>query len=262
MKPPNIIKAFNKQNMVTILTVCLNSENTIEDSIKSVLAQTYRNLEYIIIDGGSKDGTLDLIQKYKHGIAKIISEKDEGIYDAMNKGIKYSSGEIIYFLNSDDRLLDKNVINDAVIEFEKNKNISLLYGNVISKNKTTSDQVIWKFKHINSRTLIHGSLCHQSVFAKRYLFNEVGLFNKKFVISGDYEWLLKVFYNKSYKTKYFDRFIAYYNTTGFHTQHQSLNVQERNKLIDHYCKKWEYSIGHFLYRIWRKINGVLGYNFE
>lgn len=108
---------------VSIITVCYNSEEYIEEAVKSVLFQTYQNIEYIIIDGKSTDGKLNIINKYKDRISKIMSEKDEGIYDAMNKGAQVATGDIIYFLNSDDRLIDKDVIMDAAKKFEENNKV-------------------------------------------------------------------------------------------------------------------------------------------
>src|ERR1700733_2398323 len=98
---------------ITIITVCYNACHCIEKTIKSVINQTYPNIEYIIIDGASTDGTLEVINKYKNHVQKLISEKDNGIYDAMNKGVRHCSGEIIYFLNADDRLYSPDTVKDV-----------------------------------------------------------------------------------------------------------------------------------------------------
>ena len=114
---------------VSIITVAYNSFDTIEDTMISVLNQTHSNLEYVIVDGGSSDGTLDLIRKYEHRIGPWVSEKDGGIYFAMNKGIDMSSGEIIGILNSDDVYADNKVLEDVVSVFQ-NTNADIVYANL------------------------------------------------------------------------------------------------------------------------------------
>ncbi|MFT4304483.1 MAG: glycosyltransferase, partial [Candidatus Woesearchaeota archaeon] len=115
---------------ISIITVCYNSSNTIEKTIKSVINQKNKNFEYIIIDGESSDDTLKIINKYKKFINKIISEKDNGIFEAMNKGIDFAKGDIIYFLNSDDFLLNNNIINKIQKIFEKNQ-LDAVFGGVL-----------------------------------------------------------------------------------------------------------------------------------
>src|SRR3989338_3125818 len=107
--------------LVSIVTVCLNSKEYLEGAIKSVSEQTYPNIEYLVIDGGSTDGSVEIFNKYKDRINKLIIEKDNGIFDAMNKGIRAASGNIIYFLNSDDKFYDNNVVENAIEVFVKNK---------------------------------------------------------------------------------------------------------------------------------------------
>src|SRR5690554_4083025 len=111
----------------SIITVCKNSEATIENTILSVISQSYCDFEYIIVDGVSTDKTLDIVNKYRGSIAKIISEPDSGLYDAMNKGINAASGDYLFFLNSDDKFIDDNVLEKTYIKAKNNK-AELLYG--------------------------------------------------------------------------------------------------------------------------------------
>ena len=128
------------QTKISIITVCFNASQTIEATIKSVVGQTYSNIEYIIVDGLSTDNTLKIVGKYKHRIAKIVSEKDKGLYDAMNKGVKMAKGQIVYFLNADDVLVDKNIIREIMEEFEKDSKLDLVFGEIYffypKENKT------------------------------------------------------------------------------------------------------------------------------
>src|SRR5574338_486367 len=116
--------------LISIITVCYNSVKTIEETIQSVLAQDYPAIEYIIVDGGSKDGTLDVIYQYKHKISQIISEPDNGIYDAMNKGIHLAKGDVVGLLNADDIYANNKVIS-AIMQVMSDPNIEACYGDLI-----------------------------------------------------------------------------------------------------------------------------------
>ena len=180
-----------EKNKITIITVVKNSSNTIEKTIKSVLDQAYENLEYIIIDGKSNDGTLSKIEKYKNNISAIISEKDSGIWDAMNKGIKLSKGDIIGFLNSGDIYFPGtlNLVNDY---FLKN-NLDFLFGTV-EKYKLMHGynpwKVSWSFGFYTSHSI--------GFFIKRERHLEVGLYNEKF-LSADLDFFYKMI--KTFKLK-------------------------------------------------------------
>lgn len=242
---------------VSIITVCYNAQDFIENAIRSVLAQDYKKIEHIIVDGESTDGTMDIIYKYRYYIDRIISEKDRGIYDAMNKGIKASSGDIIYFLNADDRFYNIRVISDVVEQFVQNQDISLLYGNVVYVSNNNKTETIKRFAKISRRTIIHEDLCHQSVFAKRSLFEKIGLFNLQYKICADYDWLLKVFLKSKYPVFYFDRIIAYFYYGGRHFQWEDEQKKERLKVKLKYWPSWKYYILNFIYRGRRKIKKIL-----
>lgn len=180
---------------VTIITICYNSEKTIEKTIISVLEQNYSNLEYIIIDGNSKDNTVKIIKKYGSHISYFLSEDDEGIYDAMNKGIKKSTGEWVFFLNSGDYFYNKDVLNNIFNEKEK-KDFIVLMGNVQYES----------LKHFNSNLnkwiFFKNTLHHQGAFYNRKIFKDF-LYNNKYKILGDYDLNIYIFlkYNKKYFRK-------------------------------------------------------------
>ena len=198
---------------VSVITVCLNSENFIERTIKSVLNQNYNNLEYIIIDGKSTDKTIDIIKKYEiqfNGKMIWLSEKDEGIYDAMNKGLQISMGDYLFFLNAGDYFLEKDIIS-RVVKIALNKDADFIYGQVkIGENKIRSNKINSEFN------LIFQTICHQGIFAHRKCFINNN-FNKKYRWLADYQWVIKCFRNKGIKKIYTDNLISYFdpsNNTG------------------------------------------------
>jgi glycosyltransferase involved in cell wall biosynthesis len=135
---------------VSIVTICLNSEKTIEDTIRSVVSQTYPEIEYVVVDGGSKDGTLDIIDKYQKRIDKFVSEPDKGMYDAMNKGLNVASGEIIGFLNSDDLYASADVI-DKIVSTIKEKGVKICWGDIVYFRSSQPNKVFrfWKRRKLS-----------------------------------------------------------------------------------------------------------------
>lgn len=119
---------MNKGPKISIITACYNSEQTIEQTIQSVLGQTYENIEYIIIDGASTDRTMEVVEKYRDKIDKIVSEPDEGIYDAFNKGVSKSTGTIVHFLNAGDYYLDNGVLETILERFKKDSTLDYVHG--------------------------------------------------------------------------------------------------------------------------------------
>ena len=148
---------------VTVVTAVLNDAGHIEQTILSVISQTDIEIEYIIVDGGSKDGTLELIGKYKDKISLLISEPDRGVYDAMNKGIKYSTGDFVYFLNSGDVLLNPSILSKIKLEELKERN-AIIYGNVVVAYGNI--EALEKPRpFFNSKMKFKGiGICHQSMF--------------------------------------------------------------------------------------------------
>lgn len=173
-------KLISTNPLLTIVTVVLNKEDLIESTILSVLNQSYSNIEYIVIDGGSKDGTTEVINKYKENITHIISEKDGGIYHAMNKGINLAKGSWINFMNAGDKFTNNNVLSK--LPFSTCSNNSILYG-----NRSHIGKAIYPYK---SRILKFGEImaCHQSMFFNMNpIFKKSVLYDTKFLIYADYE---------------------------------------------------------------------------
>ncbi|MBI4707263.1 MAG: glycosyltransferase [Candidatus Omnitrophica bacterium] len=216
---------------VSIITVCYNAANCIEEAIKSVLAQSYKKIEYIIVDGQSTDGTMDIIDKYRDRISTVISERDNGIWDAMNKGIRTAQGDIIYFLNSDDRLYDNDVINDVIKEIDADPEAGLFYGKVRFVNVPRElEPYINEVRHIETKNdFLSQGICHQSIFTKKWVFDKAGCFNTKYLYA-DFDWLLSV-YDSSVKMKLMDRYICFYYYMGFSFKNANDKVMERAEII-------------------------------
>jgi glycosyltransferase involved in cell wall biosynthesis len=205
---------------ISIITVCYNSGDWIKQSIESVLNQDYKNIEYIIVDGDSQDQTKEIIASYGDRITKFISEPDHGIYNAMNKGIKLAQGDYIYFLGSDDYLIDSQVISDVVNFIKQNPEFEFVYGNIEVRSSTQASYIHKPSKpEYALEELICGCLPHQASFAHSSLFDDskVGLFSEHYKTASDYEWFVKmaVFQSeKEQKIGYYDRVIASYNADG------------------------------------------------
>lgn len=225
---------------VSIITVCLNSEKTIEITIKSVIDQTYPNIEYIIIDGGSTDKTVDVIKKYENRIAKWISEPDNGIYDAMNEGIVHSTGDILYFLNAGDYLYNNRIIEKIVDRFADDS-IVAVYGNVEVVNDHKKKNIIRGCK-VTHNNLLYRRLCHQALFVRRFLFDEVGLFSPSFKLSADHEFIVKSIKKYPDDFLYINEIIAKYSDGGM-----SCKMMEKTKIEDLKIISSNYNIVQFLF---------------
>ena len=177
---------------ISIITVSYNSETTIEETICSVINQDYHNIEYIIIDGASKDETLNIIKSYKSKIDILISEKDHGIYDAMNKGIKASKGDIIGILNSDDTYTDGKVLSKIVRHFNENRLAKGVYADLFYMKKDKIYRV-WKTGYLNQNSISKGKIIpHPTLFLRKDVYTFYKGFETKNVIGADYRLLLKI----------------------------------------------------------------------
>ena len=184
---------------ISIITVCFNSANTIEDTIRSVLSQDYKNIEYIIIDGASTDGTVELVKSYGDKINRFVSEPDKGLYDALNKGINIATGEVIGFVNADDLLAGVNVISDIAREFDKT-GVGGLYGDLEYVAKDDIARVIryWRSGDFKYSSLRAGWMPpHPTLYLKRSIYQRArlddgGYFDTSFKIAADYDFMMRV----------------------------------------------------------------------
>ena len=175
---------------VSIITITYNAENTIFNSLNSVFNQSYKNIEHIIVDGGSKDNTVKICKEFNH-ISKLISEPDKGVYDAFNKGIKSATGDVIGFLNADDTFYNENSIQDIVDAFSNNET-DIVYGNLDYVNE--EGKVI---RNWISRPYAKGLVkkawmpAHPSFYCKKEVYDRLGGYNDSFKIAGDFELCLR-----------------------------------------------------------------------
>lgn len=215
---------------ISIITVCYNSSDKIETAIKSVIEQKYADVEYIIIDGGSTDGTQDIICKYSNYISYWCSEVDNGIYDAMNKGINQCTGDIVAFLNSDD-YYEKDTLIKVGEYFQKN-DIDLLFGCVYA---VKNNRIINTIKTDFSKIDIAMPCCHQGIFSKREVFSQIGVFDTKYKISADYDWVLRA-YKKGFNIKCVSDILAYYGMEGISSKRVEVSVKEKRDIALKYAE--------------------------
>ena len=192
---------------VSIITATYNSASTIRDTLESVNAQTYPNIEHIIVDGNSKDNTLELVKQYGKRVTKIISEPDKGIYDAMNKGIKAATGDVIGILNSDDFFDSPDVVANIARAFEEDSHLEGVYTNLYYVKK---DDPITIVRHWKSEPFIEKSFFggwhppHPTLYLRKEVYTAYGLFNLDFSLAADFELMLRFFEKYKIKTKYLD----------------------------------------------------------
>jgi glycosyltransferase len=189
---------------ISIITSVYNNRETIAEAMESVLGQTYSNIEYIIVDGGSTDGTVDIIKSYQERLGAFISEPDKGIYDGLNKGIKLATGEVIGFLHSDD-LYENNTVIEKVAQAFKNNALDSVYGDLTYVNKTDPDKVIryWKSGEFTLKKLHQGWMPpHPTFFVKRAIYEQQGLFDTSFKIAADYDVMLRFLGKNKITTQY------------------------------------------------------------
>jgi len=201
---------------VSIITVCFNIAETIEQTIKSVLGQDYKDIEYIIVDGRSTDGTLDIINRYKNRIANIISEPDNGIYDAMNKGLRSSTGDILATLNGDDVYADQTTVSQMA-EFIQHNGLDAAYGDLIYVDRHDTGQVkrFWKPGPYKKGAFCHGWVIpHPTFFCRKEIFEKFGYFNDTLQIAADFELMLRLIEKHQIKIDYMEKVIVKMGTGG------------------------------------------------
>jgi glycosyltransferase involved in cell wall biosynthesis len=201
------------QPKISIITVCYNAGACIEETILSALSQSYSNKEIVIVDGASRDNTLALLSKYEDKIGVLVSEKDNGIYDAMNKGVKLASGDWIYFLNAGDTFFSAEVLTNI---FTKaiDTNVGLIYGKIQSINEPTGINYVAGKEVILADFYTHYPINHQATFTRKKAFAEIGSYNIQYKLAADTEWFIRLFKSNRWKAQFTDTIISYYDIQG------------------------------------------------
>jgi glycosyltransferase involved in cell wall biosynthesis len=223
---------------ISIITVVYNNERTIRDAIQSVIGQSYKNIEYVIIDGNSKDNTVNIINEYKEKIGFFVSEKDNGLYDAMNKGIQNCTGDVIGILNSDDLYQDFNVIESVMEQFNNDPELDILYGDLVYVKSDDTNKVVrnWKSKEYYNNFFENANVPpHPALFVKNHVYKQAGLFDLQYKLAADYELMLRMFKKHNFKSKYINRLIIKMRLGGATNQSVS-NIVNQNKEI---LKAWK-----------------------
>ena len=211
---------------VSIITITYNSEATLKDTIESVVNQSYNDIEYIIVDGKSTDNSLSIIESYKDKISKVISEKDKGLYDALNKGIALATGDLIGIIHSDDFYTDNFVIQKIVKSIEEN-NSDAVYADLYYVDKVYTNKIFrkWKSGNYTYGQFINGWMPpHPTFFAKRSCYEKFGSFNLSFVSAADYELMLRFIHKHKIKLAYLPEFIIKMRVGG------KSNVSLKNRI--------------------------------
>lgn len=254
---------------ITIITVCYNEKQKIKDTIESVQCQSYPYIEYLIMDGASTDGTLDVLQEYsKYKNIQIYSEKDRGIYHAMNRGVDRATGDYVFFLNAGDRLFNEHVIEDVASYIGDEKN-AIYYGKVYQVYADGMKVMEDFSKHTETQEekLISGGMpCHQCIFSPRKILAEHN-FIEEYKMRADYEWLLYSV-SKGYHCKYIPITISYYGATGmssrfknyFLREYESKIISEKYRMDIKTCEAFEEKSDEMIK--WRQLSQKHFYMFQ
>jgi glycosyltransferase involved in cell wall biosynthesis len=245
---------------VSIITVCFNSEKTIEDTLKSVTSQTYPDIEYIVVDGLSKDGTNEIVQRYSDIVSVHVSEKDNGLYDAMNKGIQLATGDVIGILNSDDIFFNEIIIQEVVDNIQ---NIDCVYADIGFYKEHDLGK---KVRHYSSngfsfRKLSRGIMpAHPSVYVRSECYAQAGFYNVDYEIASDFDMVVKLFNLPNFKSRYIPIEFVKMRMGGVSTGGFKANIQ-LNKEILQSCR--ENNIKSSWFRLLSKYpKKILGYIFK
>ncbi|MEL4869147.1 glycosyltransferase family 2 protein [Pantoea agglomerans] len=234
---------------VSIITATYNSEKILADTLNSVESQTYQNIEYIIVDGASTDGTLELINRLSSRVTKIVSEKDKGIYDALNKGVKMATGDVIGFIHSDDILANPDIVEKIVNEFHFS-NADLVYGDLvfIDRENTSKIKRYWRSGEFRKSKISFGwAPPHPSFYMKKKLYQDNGLFDLNFKIAADYDQMIRMLQRDNIKVSYLNEIFVKMRLGGESTKIENAisSTQEIISIMKKHQINWRFAI---LYR--------------
>lgn len=240
--------------LISVVTVCLDAAAALPATIASLQRQSWQRREWIVVDGGSRDGTQAVIAQARERPAWFVSEPDRGIYDAMNKALAHARGDIVFFLNADDHLHDDAVLADVAAAFAADAGLGLLVGGVVIEGRLPL--VERRYRHVNRLTLPYEDLCHQAVFARLELFDRFGRFDPRWPTSADYAWLLRVF-RAGAKVRVIDRLVAGYQAAGAHARDPAALAAERRAIRLEHVSPARLACGLFAVRAAHRLSKLL-----
>ena len=240
---------------LSIITVNLNNKDGLQKTIDSVISQTFKGFEWIVIDGGSTDGSKELIEKYADHISYWVSEPDKGIYNAMNKGIRVAKGEYIEFLNSGDLYFNEKTLETV------NRHLShsdIIYGSAIIRRDGKDIRIHMQRDICSFYDLVKKPINHQSSFIKKELFEKYGLYDERLRIVSDWKFFLEVVGIKKCSTKYLDKTIIVFDSNGISFTNIELREMERRLVLEQFLPK--YIVDDYL--IHMQLNELFNHSFS
>lgn len=261
--PPSVLASVtDDQPLVSVVTVCRNAERDIGPTIASVLGQSYPRLEQVIVDGASTDGTMGMVDRARASerggrIARVLSEPDTGIYQAMNKGVGLASGDLILFLNAGDTLLHPDTLAAAVRSIGRAARGDVYHAGVVWFDADSGRSITKRVDRVTRCGLYRGALPHQGMFFRREAFARVGAFDEAFRIVGDYEWCLRAFLRHGCRFTPFDVLISVYPegglSSGDHGDGRPLRSEYDRARAMHFGA-WDAA----RCRVWIRVRKILG----
>lgn len=270
MKEESKNKKKDGKPFFSIITVVFNGEQYLEETILSVLNQEFKDFEYIVIDGGSTDGTVDIIKKYKDKIDYWVSEKDNGIYDAMNKGLKVASGQVVNMMNCGDFFENELVLGRVASFFKKNKELGFVLGRSRFINNDGTDYCIKEGKRVVSSLQAgrFNTISHQAFFVKRALHDKIGFYDESYRLVADGKFMYSIYHNKKIDRVLLDEIVSVRRFEGAGNSRDTLLEHKRmydevfgrspiNHLLilKYYLKKNK--AGRLIYKIYSKLKNLI-----
>jgi glycosyltransferase len=209
--------------IISLITTCYNRVSTVERTIQSVISQDYSDIEYILIDGASKDGSMDIINRYSGHISHVVSESDNGMYQAINKGIRLATGDVIGLLHSDDVFYSADVLSNVAEAFSRNK-ADIVYGNGIFVSPDNPHKIVrnWIGGEYKKENVKRGWLpLHPTVYVKRKVYEQCGLYDESYKIAADSDMLVRILYYYQFNVSYLNRYIVRMQMGGLSTSLKS-----------------------------------------
>lgn len=243
--------------LISIVTVTFNAVKTLPATFAALNEQRFKEYEWIVVDGASTDGTIEWLKQHRSAIDCFVSEPDKGIFDAMNKAIRRCTGLWVFFLNADDSFVDADVLLDISRQLA---NVPDKFGLVFGDARYVNDQEQWRreFQWVTPKNLVYGDLCHQVVFARLSLFDQVGEFDSGYRYNADFDWLVRVA-RAGYSFQHVPREIINFYKGGAHVKAAIECELERYRVRYSHCSPIAWRVGNILLRIRLRILRSLGW---